>query len=98
MNDVMKYIRTHNFSETNNLIKVASIIEAENMGADIKKKKKKKKNGQPLDEKLRNDGGNEENNDAKKAVIFDQKLKEELRNVGKYDILKKAYRLERKGL
>ena len=38
VNKVLKYIRTSNITETNNLIKAASMVVAENMGMDVRKK------------------------------------------------------------
>ena len=96
MNKVLKYIRTSNITETNNLIKAANMVVAENMGMDVRKKNANRSDRKEpwwkrrIQESIKTI--------LKDISVLDRKAKGELRNQQKYKALSRKYHIARKGL
>ena len=96
MNKVLKYIRTSNITETNNLIKAASMVVAENMGMDVRKMNVNRSDRKEpwwkrrIQESIKTI--------LKDISVLDRKAKGELRNQQKYRALCRKHHIARKGL
>ena len=93
VNNVLKYFPTDNITETNKLIKSASLVVAERIGAI----RKPKKNGQQEPGWKRRIQG-----DIKRLQhdisILNRKIRGELRKEGKYESIRRRYGIDRKGI
>ena len=96
MNKVLKYIRTSNITDTNNLIKAASMVVAENMGMDVRKKNANRGDRKEpwwkrrIQESIKTI--------LKDISVLGRKDEGELRNQQKYKALSRKYHIARKGL
>ena len=96
VNKVLKYIRTSNITERNNLIKAASMVVAENMGMDVRKKNANRSDRKEpwwkrrIQESIKTI--------LKDISVLDRKAKGELRNQQKYRALSRKYHIARKDL